>query len=89
MGSLRVSIELPEELIERAKAVGFQIEDQTGQIVDLLEAQIRRMESGQRLRDVMNNIDSLPDSEKPSLEEIGDEIRVYRMEQSANNNQEV
>jgi hypothetical protein len=45
MNTVQVMIELPEELIERARTLGLQIETQTDQIVALLEAQISRQQA--------------------------------------------
>jgi hypothetical protein len=85
VSDIEITIKLPEELVERAKAVGIQIEEQIEQIAAVLETQIRRREAGQRLRDTMAAIDALPDDIKPTPEEIEAEIRAYWAERTAKN----
>jgi len=86
MSDVKITIELPEALVERARTVGMSIEDQTERIVELLEAEIRKKEAGQRLRDIMDQIDALPDEIKPTPDEIEAEINAYRAEQAAKRN---
>ncbi len=78
MSDVEITIKLPEELIQRAKAAGIQIENQTEQIIALLEAQIRKQEASQRLRDIMDQADRLPDDIKPTPAEIDAEVRAHR-----------
>lgn len=85
MSDVEITIKLPEKLVERAKAVGIEIEGQREQIAAILETLIRKLEAGQRLRETMATIDSLPDNIKPTPEEIDAEIRAYRAEKTANN----
>jgi Txe/YoeB family toxin of Txe-Axe toxin-antitoxin module len=80
MSDIQIIIRLPEELVERAQAVGILLEDQTGDIVSLLEAQIQKREAGKRLRDLIDQIDKLPDEIKPTPEDIEAEIRAYHTE---------
>jgi hypothetical protein len=80
MSDVQITISLPEELVERAQAVGILLEDQTSDIVSSLEAEIRKREAGKRLRNLMNQIDNLPDEIKPTPDEIEAEIRAYRAE---------
>ena len=49
MADLEVVIKLPEALVERAKAVGLQLDEQTDEIIALLESRIRRQEADQAL----------------------------------------
>lgn len=78
MNVVEVTIKLPEDLIERAKATGIAIEDETEQFIALLETQIERRNAGKRLRDTMDQLWALAD--KPTPEEIDAEIRTYRQE---------
>jgi hypothetical protein len=80
MSDVQITIRLPEELVERAQAVGILLKDQPDDIVSLLEDQVRKREAGKRLRDLMDQIDKLPDEIKPTPEEIEAEIRAYHAE---------
>ncbi len=83
MSDVEITIRLPEELIERAKASGVQIENQTEQIIALLEAQIKKQEAGRRLRDLMDQADRLPNDIKPTPVEIDAEVRAHRAGKTA------
>lgn len=86
MSDLEITLKLPEELIQRARALGIDVEDKTDQFIALLETEIRRKEAGQKMRDLVAQIDALPDDIKPTPEEIEAEIRVYRAEKKARSN---
>jgi hypothetical protein len=88
MADIEIVIKLPQELVERAKAVGVQIEAQSEQIAAVIEAQIRRREAAQQLRQVAEQLHSLPDELKPTADEIDAEIRAYRAEKAAKDNGE-
>jgi hypothetical protein len=83
VSDIEITIKLPEELVERAKAVGIQIEEQTEQIAAVLETQIRRREAAYRLTKIAEELQSLPPELKPTPEEIEAEIRAYWAEKSA------
>ena len=51
MSDVEVTIKLPEQLIERARAVGLTMEDQVETFADAVEKEIRRREAGKRLRE--------------------------------------
>jgi hypothetical protein len=51
MSDVEVTFKLPEELVERARAAGIEIETVTPDIVKLIEARIQRKEAWQRLSD--------------------------------------
>ena len=78
MSDVEITIRLPEALVERARAVGIEIEGQTEQIAAVLEAHIRRREAGQRLSRIAEELQSLPPELKPTPEEIDAEIRELR-----------
>jgi hypothetical protein len=82
MNTVQVMIELPEELIERARTVGLQIETQTDQIVALLEVQISRQQAVMEIRETARQLQSLPPELKPTPEEIEAEIKAYWAENS-------
>ena len=77
MDAVLVTVRLPADLVERAKLVGLQIEDENPQVVEAIEAQVRRLEAGGRMRQIMDQIQALSDDLKPSLEEIDDAVRGY------------
>jgi predicted nucleotidyltransferase len=86
MSNFTITIELPEELVERAKQVGIELSDQSAEFIAVLEAQIKRREAGERLRKIGEQLQALPPELKPSLEEIEAEIRAYRAEQREKEN---
>jgi len=77
MSDISITIQVPKELVERAKAVGLQIEDQTDTFIELLETQIRKREAGQELLEIANKLTALPDDMKPTQDEIDTAIRDY------------
>jgi DNA-binding ferritin-like protein (Dps family) len=79
METLLVTLELPRELVERARAVGLEIERESVPIIAALETQIRKLEAGQRFQSLAARMDALPDDEKPTLEDI-DAAQVQRLE---------
>ena len=85
MSNVEITIQLPEELLQRAKNVGVELESQTDQIVELLEAQIWKREAAQSLRQIARQIDALPAESKPTPEEIQAEIQAYWAEQTHDN----
>jgi hypothetical protein len=82
-----ITIEVPQELVERAKAVGVQFEKQPEQIIALLESQIEKREAAQHLRKIGEALQSLPPILKPSSQEIEAEIHQYWAEKSADDTQ--
>lgn len=83
MDAVLVTFRLPADLVERAKSVGLQIEGDNTQVIEAIEAQVRRLEAGRNLRQIMDQLQALPDEMKPSLQEIEDEIRAVRAEMAA------
>ncbi len=86
MSNLEITFRLPEALIERARALGIDVEAQTEPIIAALEKEIRRKETGQRMRALVAEIDALPDEIKPTPEEIEAEIKAYRAEKKTTAN---
>lgn len=78
MNSVPIVFELPADLIERARAVGIEIEAQTAPVIEALEAEIRRREAASRLRATTERLRGLPDDQKPTPDEIDAEIKDYR-----------
>ncbi len=85
MSAVQVTIELPEELIERARTVGLELESQTQQIIALLEAQVKRREAVLQIREIAEQIQTLPSSLKLTPGEIQAEIDTYWSERTAQN----
>lgn len=77
MNTTKITIELPDELVRRAKAVGVEFEDRTDQIIALLEAQIEKWEAAKRLDEIGSQLQALSPELKPSPEEIEAEIQAY------------
>lgn len=82
MDGVKVTFELPAELVERAKAVGLEIEAEQEKLIELIEAQIRRREAAADLRALSSELQSLPAEKKPTAEEIAAEIRAYWAEKA-------
>ncbi len=83
MSDVEITLRLPEALIERARAVGIRVEDQTPQIIERLEHEIEGRESAHSMSDVFARIDALPDDMKPTLEEIDAAVKQARAEITA------
>jgi hypothetical protein len=83
MSSVEITIELPEELVARARAAGLEIESQTKEFIALLEKEVLRREAGKRLLSTAEQLQSLPSEMKPSPEEIDEAVRTARSELAA------
>jgi post-segregation antitoxin (ccd killing protein) len=80
MAAVKIFIELSEELVERAKAVGLNIENQSDVIAEAVEKEIRRLEVGKNLREIAEQLRAMPDELKPTSEEIDEAVRQARAE---------
>jgi hypothetical protein len=80
MSDVAITIRLPKELVERAQAVGIQVDNVTEAMIEVIEKQIARKAALGRLLSIAEQIDSLPDSLKPTHEEIEAEIKASRDE---------
>jgi post-segregation antitoxin (ccd killing protein) len=78
MSNVQIAIQLPEELVERAKAAGLDIESITPDVITLLEARLKRRESWQNL---INTAETLQGSLPP--EEIEAELAAAKAERIA------
>jgi post-segregation antitoxin (ccd killing protein) len=81
MASLRMMIDIPDALIQRARAVGIDIDAQNERILEMLEREIERREAGQRLRSMMSDFWAMEN--KPTPEEIAAEISDYYAEKQS------
>lgn len=80
MSSIDVTFTLPEELVEQAKSAGI-LDDRS--LIAWLEREIKRVEAGNRLKEIADQFRALDPSLKPSPEEIDAEIRAYRAERAS------
>jgi hypothetical protein len=82
MGNTRLTITLdvPDELVERAEAVGIALVGKSSPWVDYLETDIRRREAARDLLDIARRMDTLPDEWKPSPDEIKAAVKQARAE---------
>lgn len=83
MSDREITIKVPEELLARARAAGIEIGNQAQEFVGLLEQEINRREAGKRLLSLAEQLQALPDSVKPSPEEINLAVRTARTEIAA------
>lgn len=81
MADIEFTIQLPEALVERARAAGIDLNEQSAQFVEWLEAEVVRYEAGARLRQTMDKLWAMND--KPTPEEIEAEIRAVREERAS------
>jgi hypothetical protein len=82
MSDVEITIKLPEELVERARAEGVRLDNVTEDVIELLENRIERKAALRRLLDLADQIDRLPNDLKPTPEEIEAEIRAARAERA-------
>lgn len=82
MSDVEITIKLPEELVERARTEGVQIDNVTEDVIDLLEKRIERKAALRHLLDLADQIDRLPNELKPTPEEIEAEIHASRAERT-------
>lgn len=78
MSDIQIAIQLPEELVERARAAGLEIESITPDFIALLEERLKRKESWQNL---INTAEKLQGSLTP--EEIEAELANAKAERIA------
>ena len=83
MSDVEITITLPGELVERARAIGLNLENQSDAVVNAVEQEIRRREAGEKLLDIAEKLRALPDEEKPSLAEIDEAVHQARTEISS------
>jgi hypothetical protein len=79
MAQVRILVDLPESLVERANTLGLHIERDSQQLLELIERQIQRLEAAEEIRRMAEALHAQPD--KPTPEEIEEEIRAYWEEQ--------
>jgi hypothetical protein len=77
MDTVEITLKIPNELVERAKHTGVLHEES---LVQLIEAEVARREAGQRLLEMMRELQSVEPPLTP--EEIDAEIKAYRAEKA-------
>lgn len=80
MSDIEITIKLPEQLVERARAVKMNVEEE---LVKAIEQDIRSREAAQKLLDIAEQIDTLPDDIKPTPDEIVAIVRQIREKHSS------
>ncbi len=78
MSDLQIAIQLPEELVKRAKAAGLEISSITPDFIALLEERLKRRENWQKL---VHTAEKLQGSLTP--EEIEAELATAKAERIA------
>jgi hypothetical protein len=77
MSSVPDVVEVLKDLIERADALGIEVEEQAAPLIESLQAAILRREAALRLRAAAERARALPDNEKPTQEQIDAEFEAY------------
>lgn len=83
MEAVKITIELPVALVERARAAGVDIEAKSDMFAETVEREIKRSEAARELMEIAEQLRALPDEDKPSLEEIDEAVRQARAEIAA------
>jgi hypothetical protein len=83
MSDVQIAIQLPEELVERIKAAGLEIESITPDFIALLEERLKRRENWQEL---INTAEKLKGS--LTAEEIEAELAAAKAERIASTHPE-
>ena len=74
--SVTVELDLPEGLLQQARQMGL-LDD--GRVAELLADEVRRRNAGQELKQVLDEIRSVP-GERLTMDEIDGEIKAARAE---------
>jgi hypothetical protein len=77
--SVTIELDLPEGLIEQARQMGLL---DNRRVAELLTDEVRRRNTGQELKKVLDEIRSVPGEALP-MDEIGAEIKAARAERHA------
>jgi hypothetical protein len=77
--SVTIQLDLPEGLIQQARKMGL-LENQ--RMAELLADEVRRRNAGQELKNVLDEIRSMP-GEPLSMDEINAEIKAARAKRRA------
>ncbi len=79
MSHVTITIRLPEELIERARAAGVTEADQTALLAEAVEREIVRRETAAALRQLAEQM-SLSEGKHPAPEQVSESLRAIRTE---------
>ena len=80
MDSVKVTYELPADLVAEAEELGMDVEQSTV-VIEAWWERINQQKAMQRFKDIADKLAALPDELKPTPDEIVAEIRAYREEQ--------
>ncbi|MCC7206633.1 MAG: hypothetical protein IT323_04965 [Anaerolineae bacterium] len=77
MSDVTITIRLPEELIERARAAGVTEADQAALLAEAVEREIVRRETAAALRQLAERM-SLSEGKRPTPEQVNEALRAIR-----------
>lgn len=81
MSSIKITIELPEDLVERVQTGQSTLD--AGYVMNLVESELVRMRAAKFLRDAAKKLRTLADEDKPTPEEISEIVHEVRAEMAA------
>ena len=82
MSDVTITIRLPEELVERAKAAGVTEADQAHLLAEAVEREILRRASAATLQELAEQM-NLPEGERPTPAQVRETLRALRAEMIA------
>jgi len=77
MNTTQVTFDLPQEIVDEARNAGIL---DSARVTRLLESEIERQKKIDRFFALIDELHKDDDPDKPSLEEIAEEVRLYRAE---------
>jgi hypothetical protein len=75
MNTVQIILDVPAELIERARAEGVELQTDTDKWIDGIERLLRRNRAARELGEIAAEIQALPESLRPTPDEIAAEVR--------------
>ncbi len=67
---MEVTIQLPEDLVRRARAVGIDLTIESDNYIAFIEDAIRRRQAARHLLEIGDRLSALPDELKPTDDDI-------------------
>lgn len=85
MVEVNIRLQVPDELVERSRQIGKELGElpKASEIISLLEKELKREEAARWLLETAEQLQSLPDEEKPTQEEIDAIVRDVQRERWA------
>ncbi len=78
MSDVAITIKLPEELIERARAAGMSLEEQPQTITEAVEKEVKRREALRGFRELADKLEAPSGAQKPTSDEVDRALRAAR-----------